>query len=111
MVHPFVLLPYKGKEVEIDVDLAPLIQKLWALGIDTFDCCQGDPGPLANGYISMDRTKMPVFVRHVGVKHLLANSTNLDYNDKYYIAGERKAAIRFRNDQIPGLTARVLREK
>lgn len=41
--HPCTVVPYKGKNIEIDNLLLPLIQSLWNRGIETLFCCQGDP--------------------------------------------------------------------
>lgn len=35
-------LPGPGGDVEIDVELAPVITELWALGVATRQCCQYD---------------------------------------------------------------------
>jgi hypothetical protein len=38
--------PFTGRTVGIDVEMLPIISSLWALGIETLECCQGDPGGL-----------------------------------------------------------------
>jgi hypothetical protein len=38
--HPTLPFFYKGELVRIDRELAPIIADLWALGIDTQNCCQ-----------------------------------------------------------------------
>jgi hypothetical protein len=43
-MHPYKLLTYKGKKVEIDKDIAPLISKMWKLKIGTRNCCQNYSG-------------------------------------------------------------------
>jgi hypothetical protein len=40
MFHPTVTLPGPDGPVEIDVELAPVISALWALGVNTRQCCQ-----------------------------------------------------------------------
>jgi len=47
--HPWIRVTYAGPtpneppEVEIDVEMVPVVTRLWRLGIDTDSCCQGDP--------------------------------------------------------------------
>lgn len=38
--HTFKWLTYKGRKVRIDEEIAPLISKMWKLGIGTQCCCQ-----------------------------------------------------------------------
>jgi hypothetical protein len=42
--HPTVTLQWRGMAVEIDEGMVPLIEQLWARGIDTGQCCQGPSG-------------------------------------------------------------------
>jgi hypothetical protein len=44
--HTQVMLrePFTGREVGIDEDLVPVIERLWARGIETVGSCQGHPG-------------------------------------------------------------------
>ena len=39
-VHAYTFLPYKDDYVDIDVNLANLMQTLWEKGIDSNSCCQ-----------------------------------------------------------------------
>lgn len=41
--HPTVQLEFNGGAALVDVEIAPLIQKLWDLDMPTLGCCQGDP--------------------------------------------------------------------
>jgi hypothetical protein len=45
-LHPQVMLrdPFTGHEVGIDEALVPVIERLWAAGIETMGSCQGCPG-------------------------------------------------------------------
>jgi hypothetical protein len=38
--HKFKWLTYKGKRIRIDQEIAPLLSKMWELGINTKGCCQ-----------------------------------------------------------------------
>jgi hypothetical protein len=42
MMHKFKRLTYKGKKIEIDEKIVPLIFKMWKLDINTSGCCQAD---------------------------------------------------------------------
>jgi hypothetical protein len=45
--HPFVLIPHPSREddlVEIDVEIAPLINGMWSRGWTTFNSCQENLG-------------------------------------------------------------------
>ena len=44
MNHPTVTLAYFGETVEIDQEVAPLLQDVWRLGIPTLSSCQDDDG-------------------------------------------------------------------
>lgn len=39
-VHPTVRLPYQGGLVDVDENMVPLVQTLWARGFKTEGCCQ-----------------------------------------------------------------------
>jgi hypothetical protein len=36
--------PFTGRTVDIDIEMVPVIEQLWRLGIETTSCCQGWPG-------------------------------------------------------------------
>lgn len=38
--HRQVLVGYKGQEIEVDEAIAPLLEKMWAVGIDTYASCE-----------------------------------------------------------------------
>lgn len=38
--HPSIQVEYNGTLVDIDQDIAPLIQELWRVGLNTTQCCQ-----------------------------------------------------------------------
>jgi hypothetical protein len=38
--HPQVAVNYRGKTVQVDEELAPLLQALWRLGLYTHESCQ-----------------------------------------------------------------------
>lgn len=40
--HPFVVMEYEGQKVEIDEELAGLMEVCWYYGIRTDETCQGD---------------------------------------------------------------------
>lgn len=41
--HPFVLRELDGRTIEIDEGIVDVIDSLWAAGIRTAHCCQGNP--------------------------------------------------------------------
>jgi hypothetical protein len=49
--HPALDLvdPFTGHVVEIDVEMVPIIEALWSLGIETSECCQGYPDGMIPG--------------------------------------------------------------
>lgn len=58
MSHPTTTMrePIGNEDVEIDELMVPIIEQLWADGIHTHACCQGDPGETGHkmGYIAFD---------------------------------------------------------
>ena len=40
-MHTAKILTYNGRKVKIDKDIAPLLSKMWKLGIKTSNSCQG----------------------------------------------------------------------
>ena len=44
MSHPFEVLNRDGEQVEIDVEIVPLIKLLWERELDTFNSCQDHDG-------------------------------------------------------------------
>jgi hypothetical protein len=40
-LHPTVEVLYRGQPLEVDVQIASVLEKLWRLGIDTMGSCQG----------------------------------------------------------------------
>lgn len=45
-LHPTVPVAYRDGRLDVDVEVAPVLEKLWALGIDTCGSCQGWPSPV-----------------------------------------------------------------
>lgn len=60
MVHPTVaLVTPEGDQVQIDVDLAPIIRAVWAAGIETSVSCQeGIDGRAMIGFVSLADMEM-----------------------------------------------------
>lgn len=56
-LHKQVTIKLFDLEEEIDEKLAPLILKLWKLGIATFTSCQGPFGEEDMGYIAFDEAE------------------------------------------------------
>lgn len=43
--HRLVRMRHRGREIDVDEEMAPLIQELWRAGIETVACCQeGEDG-------------------------------------------------------------------
>jgi hypothetical protein len=40
-MHKTKKIMYNGRKVSIDIDIVPLLTKMWALGIRTYNSCQG----------------------------------------------------------------------
>jgi hypothetical protein len=51
--HPTVTLQRHGEPVEIDEGMVPLIEQLWARGIDTGGCCEGPTGEQGGAWLSI----------------------------------------------------------
>jgi hypothetical protein len=83
-VHPVeCLVPPGGEEIEIDVEMAPLMRRLWSMGLETKGCCQ-DFGEsiLHNGHRSTtsddDRQRFADFYRgQAWLKMPLPDATRL----------------------------------
>lgn len=41
--HPTVKVTFRDLEAEIDVEIAPLIQEIWYMGLKTYNSCQDNP--------------------------------------------------------------------
>ena len=58
---PYTVLDYRGERVEIDVEIVPLVELLWALEFDTLLSCQDQdgrvwvefPGPSAEQFLDL----------------------------------------------------------
>ena len=59
--HPYATLDYHGERVEVDVEIVPLVERLWALDFDTLLSCQDQdgrvwvefPGPSAEQFLDL----------------------------------------------------------
>jgi hypothetical protein len=50
--HPTTrLITPQGEHVDIDIEIAPIIEALWRLGIPTVQCCQGPWDDYGYGFI------------------------------------------------------------
>lgn len=118
-----MLLERNGSPVEIDVEMAPLIQALWGAGVSTEYCCQGDPddgtkagidrlvngGGYHPGYLTFSTIKdASRFVELCGgIEPLLPKLKRLHVGDGFYLDG--KVSIYFHNSKLVGITELVLR--
>jgi len=80
MSHPTVELQYMlGETVEIDEEIASIVQAVWELGLRTSSSCQGDPGGLRAHLI------MPAedVIRLLNLVSALAPEDDHDEGDEY----------------------------
>jgi hypothetical protein len=107
--HPTVVRLFKGKPVDIDVEIVDLIELIWSQDISTEFSCQGDPGDWDElddyqaGYISFNKDNFLKFWQLIG--------DDMDFMSKTIkeISFFRKdaAGIYFTNNTIPRLTSRL----
>ena len=74
--HQTKTIELNGEEVEIDMNMIPLITVLNRYGIKTLNCCQGT----GRGYIAIDLDNVDVWSGLVNKKHSL--SFNLRFPTK-----------------------------
>lgn len=115
--HPFVILPLYCTPVEIDEEIAPIIEKLWSVGIATDFCCQGDaddgteegrmalinrPNGYRCGYISFPSAdEFAAFVEFCGgIRALIPLVDHIYGPDR---SGSHRISVYFHNSRLPAL--------
>jgi hypothetical protein len=80
MSHPTVELQYMlGATVEIDEEIAPIVQAIWQLGLRTSSSCQGDPGG-ERAHLIMPPEDL---IRLLNLVSALAPEDDYDEGDEY----------------------------
>lgn len=94
MAHKTKLLTYKGRKVRIDVKIAPLLSKLWKLGIQTTNSCQADCSFLCKHKYVTSKTKdgsefdEPIRTKHCQNSVWLCFESSKDVEKLYNIVAE-----------------------
>ena len=83
--HKTVKLQYENEDVEIDEDLAPLIQEIWKADIATMMCCQETDAGIA--WIEFD--SMDDFLQFINIVVKYEEGANTLYNRvNYQLTGD-----------------------
>lgn len=114
--HPYLVVEYKNRTIELDEDLCELVPLMWSLGILTLYSCQGDKkykdetvwsNRRLRAYIMMSNTEESLeFIQKLLVTFPVFQpkkkvSWEIEF-DKHRVQGSR-ICIRFPNSDIPKL--------
>lgn len=127
--HPKKIVRRGEEEIEIDLQIWPLIKVLWDQGIETLYCCQGDDPKFpskygsSEGYILTNYRSFPSLLQLLGVQNENINKyikdpyrrrrvkiENSFFIEIYYGTKTAGPAIYFKNEQLDSLYACVKRK-
>jgi hypothetical protein len=76
---------YKGKNIDVDNLLIPLIKKIWSFEINTVASCQGDDDSDHYGYISFSTKDDLIKILDIkNIKHLISQ-IDIIHNGNFYV--------------------------